>query len=70
MTTGTVKWFNDRKGFGFITPDGSDKDVFVHHTSIVKKGDEFATLAEGAKVQFDIEEGQKGPQAASVTVIE
>ena len=63
MAQGTVKWFNDRKGFGFITAeDGTD--VFVHHTSI--KGNGFKTLAEGDKVSFDIEEGPKGPKAINV----
>ena len=64
MATGTVKWFNDAKGFGFITrPDGPD--VFVHHTSIQAEG--FRTLSEGQQVEFEIVEGQKGPQAADVT---
>jgi len=63
MAQGTVKWFNDRKGFGFITAeDGTD--VFVHHTSI--QGNGFKTLAEGDKVSFDIEEGPKGPKAINV----
>jgi cold shock protein len=66
MTQGTVKWFNDQKGFGFITTkDG--QDVFVHHTSIL--GDGFKTLAEGAEVQFEIEKGEKGPRAVQVSVI-
>jgi CspA family cold shock protein len=63
MAQGTVKWFNDKKGFGFITAeDGTD--VFVHHTSI--QGNGFKSLAEGDKVSFDIEEGQKGPKAINV----
>ena len=63
MAQGTVKWFNDSKGFGFITSeDGSD--VFVHHTSI--QGNGFKTLAEGDKVSFDIEKGPKGPKAINV----
>lgn len=63
MATGTVKWFNDAKGFGFIAQEG-DKDVFVHHTAIGGEG--FRTLAENQKVQFDIVEGPKGLQAANV----
>jgi CspA family cold shock protein len=64
-TSGTVKWFNDAKGFGFITPDNGTKDCFVHHTAI--KADGFRSLAEGDKVEFDIVEGQKGPAAENVT---
>lgn len=63
MATGTVKWFNDQKGFGFISQE-SGKDVFVHHTAI--QGDGFRTLAENQKVQFDVVEGPKGLQAANV----
>jgi len=63
-TTGTVKWFNDAKGYGFITPDNGSKDCFVHHTAI--KADGFRSLAEGDKVEFDIVEGQKGPAAENV----
>ncbi len=70
MVKGTVKWFNDRKGFGFITPESGEKDAFVHHTNIVKKADEFATLSEGDVVEFDIEAGPKGPQAVRVTLIQ
>lgn len=62
--TGTVKWFADAKGYGFITPDGGDKDVFVHFSAI--GGDGFKTLAEGQRVSFDVTPGQKGPQAANV----
>ena len=64
MATGTVKWFNDSKGFGFITQDNGEKDVFVHHTSIQQEG--FKSLAEGQKVEFDVVEGPKGLQAANV----
>jgi len=64
MATGTVKWFNDSKGFGFITVDGESKDVFVHHSAI--QGSGFKSLAEGQKVEFDIVKGQKGPAAENV----
>jgi cold shock protein len=64
MATGTVKWFNDSKGYGFISPDDSDKDLFVHHTAISGSG--FKSLTEGAKVEFDEAEGEKGPQATNV----
>ena len=63
-TTGTVKWFNEAKGFGFITPEGGAKDCFVHHTAIQGQG--FRTLAEGEKVEFEIVQGQKGPAAQNV----
>ena len=66
MTTGTVKWFNESKGFGFITPDDGSKDVFVHFSSIASEG--FRTLAEGQKVSFNVEDGPKGPQATNVQV--
>ena len=61
---GTVKWFNDQKGFGFITPEDGSKDCFVHHSAIQASG--FKTLAEGAKVEFDLVQGQKGPAAENV----
>ncbi len=67
MATGTVKWFNDAKGYGFIAPDEGGKDVFVHHSSIAGEG--FKTLAEGAKVEFETRQGQKGPEAANVITI-
>ena len=63
-TTGTVKWFNDAKGFGFITPEGGQKDCFVHHSAIQGQG--FRTLAEGERVEFDIVQGAKGPAAENV----
>ncbi len=64
MATGTVKWFNESKGFGFISPDDGSKDVFVHFSSIASEG--FRTLAEGQKVSYDVEDGPKGPQATNV----
>ena len=64
MPAGTVKWFSDDKGFGFITPDDGSKDVFVHHNSI--NGEGFRSLAEGAKVTYDVESSEKGPRAANV----
>jgi CspA family cold shock protein len=67
MATGTVKWFNESKGFGFITQDNGGADVFVHFSAI--KGSGFKTLAEGQKVSFDLQNGPKGPQAANVVTI-
>jgi len=67
MATGTVKWFNDAKGYGFIAPEGGDKDLFVHHSNI--GGDGFKSLVEGARVQFESREGAKGPEAYDVTPI-
>ena len=65
MTTGTVKWFNEAKGFGFITPSDGSKDVFVHFSEIQAEG--FKVLAEGQSVTFNVENGPKGPQATSVS---
>jgi cold shock protein len=67
MATGTVKWFNDAKGYGFIAPDEGGKDLFVHHSQIGGAG--FKTLAEGAKVEYEAREGQKGPEATNVNIV-
>ncbi len=67
MAEGSVKWFNESKGFGFIDVDGQEKDVFVHHSAIAMQG--FRTLSEGQRVSFDIEQGQKGPSATNVMAL-
>jgi CspA family cold shock protein len=64
MSTGKVKWFNESKGYGFIEPDGGGRDVFVHYSAI--QGEGYKTLSEGQVVEFDITQGEKGPQAANV----
>lgn len=67
MTTGTVKWFDESKGFGFITPADGSKDVFVHFSAI--QGDGYRSLTEGQTVEFQVEQGPKGPQASQVSVV-
>jgi len=67
MASGTVKWFNDSKGYGFITPDEGTKDLFVHHSNIAGEG--FKTLAEGARVEYEAREGEKGPEATNVAPV-
>lgn len=64
MATGTVKWFNDSKGFGFITPDDGGKDLFAHFSAI--QGSDFKSLSEGQQVTFDVTQGAKGPQASNI----
>ncbi|MCR4301359.1 MAG: cold-shock protein [Sulfuricaulis sp.] len=64
MNTGTVKWFNDAKGFGFITPSDGSKDVFVHHSAV--QGSGFKSLTEGQQVKYELQDGPKGPSAANV----
>jgi cold shock protein len=67
MAQGTVKWFNSEKGFGFIAPDGDGPDVFVHYSEI--QGNGYKSLEENQRVQFDVEQGQKGPQAVKVSAV-
>ena len=67
MATGTVKWFNDAKGYGFIAPEDGSKDVFVHFSNIA--GDGFKSLSEGAKVEFEVRQGDKGPEALNVLLV-
>ena len=67
MPTGTVKWFNATKGFGFITPEGGGEDVFVHQSEIQMQG--YRELAEGQRVEFEVSQGQKGPQASGVRAV-
>ena len=67
MATGTVKWFSDEKGFGFVTPDEGGTDLFVHHTGI--SGDGYRSLAEGAKVSYEAQAGDKGPKAVNVSLV-
>ncbi len=68
MMKGTVKWFSDQKGYGFITPEDGSKDVFVHHSAI--QGDGFRSLRDGQSVEFEVTQGPKGPQATNVTKTE
>ena len=67
MATGTVKWFNNEKGYGFIQPEDGSKDVFVHFSNIAGSG--YKSLEEGAKVEFELAEGQKGPEARNVEIV-
>lgn len=68
MPTGTVKWFNDAKGYGFIEGEGLDEDVFVHYSAITGGG--YRTLTQGSEVEFDIQEGNKGPRAENVVIVQ
>ena len=68
IQTGTVKWFNDGKGFGFIAPNDGGKDLFAHHSEIRNDGG-FRTLAEGAQVEFEVKDGPKGPQATNIRAL-
>jgi CspA family cold shock protein len=68
MATGTVKWFNDAKGYGFISPEDGGKDLFVHHSNIRVSG--YKSLAEGARVEYEPREGQKGPEATNVVPVD
>ncbi|MBY9007840.1 MAG: cold-shock protein [Candidatus Lokiarchaeota archaeon] len=70
MVKGTVKWFNSRKGFGFITPEDGSDDVFVHFSTIKGEDNEFKTIYEGDIVEYEVVDGKKGPQANEVTVLE
>jgi CspA family cold shock protein len=67
MATGTVKWFNNAKGYGFVTPDQGEQDIFIHFSAIVMEG--YKTLKEGQKVQFELEEGPKGLHAANLSAV-
>jgi CspA family cold shock protein len=67
VATGTVKWFNEKKGFGFISPDNGGEDLFIHHSNIDAQG--FRTLKEGQKVEFEMREGRKGPEATGVKAL-
>jgi len=69
MATGTVKWFNDAKGFGFVTPEGGGKDVFAHFSAI-QGGERFRTLKEGQRVSFDVTTGPKGEQASNIRALD
>ncbi len=70
MVKGTVKWFNSKKGFGFITPEDESGDIFVHYTAIKAEGGAFKVIYEGDIVEFEITQGKKGPQASDVVIVE